>query len=287
MHQVRIEPEHPGADTEILGLGDWIRAEIGHSPQTLFLLEETARRIATSDGRAATEMSPLVFERILHLHRFFLMNRPVDKNLFGIDHIRKAALHPDSRDRIFKILEQDQQQTYSETGGIAAIDPQTRTLVFLSIPSELSTLAGRVNESITDLEVMEQVLREIRDRVPFLTIRIDRTIDMISGDADSQARLAYAAEFLDLFNYYLRHTYYIDQSAQYSAIAREGFSGLYLGVFHVHPKDNPPSPEDRFESIFKRNLVLVPTDAGCDLHYLTSDRTGTGRQEVIPIQRSS
>jgi len=287
MNQIRIESEHVGADAEILRLGDWIRSEIGRKPQTVFVLDETSRSIVTSDGRTASEMSPLVFERIHHLHRFFLMNRPTDKTLFDIEHIRQSALQPDSRNRIFELLDQDQQQTYSETGGIAAIDPETKNLIFLTIPSELAVMARRINDSISDLTVMEQLLREIRNRIPFLAIRMDRTIDVIAGNADYQTRFAYASEFLELFNYYLRHTYYIDQSSQYSAIAREGFSGLYLGIFHVHPKDNPPSPEDRLESMFKRNLVLVPTDTGCDLHYLTLDGMGTDRMEVIPIPRSS
>lgn len=287
LHQLHFDPDPPELNDELSGLILWIRQTLEAYPKTYFRFDSSdssGDQISTSDHSLSFQISKPLMARLNNLQEFFIQNRAVDRKQLGIENVTQAAHHPQSINRVKEIIALDHAATISETGGIVAIDIETQSLSFLVIPSELDSLAFQIQEARNSFPDLRRLLLKSRASIPFLEIRIDRTIDMIDSSMNQETKNAYVSEFLELFNFYTRHTYFIDQSTQYSAIANSGFTGLYLGVFHVHPKNNPPSPEDRMESIFRRNVVIVPTDDGFDLHYLTLDQMDNDKKTVIPIR---
>ncbi len=73
---------------------------------------------------------------------------------------------------------------------------------------------------------------------------------------------------MELLTYYSRYSYVLSQSNQYAAIAEMDIAGIYMGVFHVHPPDNSPSPEDKIGSLLRKNFVLVPLGSEIEMHVL-------------------
>lgn len=248
--------------------GIWVRDQLERSPEQRFTLDAGTRSIIAEATGDRHVLSPELAPPLMDLNRFFQTNAAVDKTLFTVENVRNVLNHPRSKATVETMIARDRDETVTETGGVVTLDPSGEFLRFHPIRSDNGRWIDRLKipESPAGFAVE---LRRILPDLPYLKVRAKRALMLTEDDTLPEAERAAARDdFIDLLSYRSRYSYFLEQGTQYAAIAEQGINGVYMGVFHVHPPDNPPSMEDRAGSIFRKNFVLIPVAGGVEVQYL-------------------
>jgi len=210
--------------------------------------------------------------RAIHrMNTFFLDNDGIDKRLFGDDRLVAAAASAETQAAVIRILTADRHAVLSETGGIAILryPPGAPPVIdFIPLASALDPITSR--------------LLELRDDPAAVIAFVDQHLDRLDAGQEETAIFLREARkltdplalanrtqmFVDHWQFNARLSYVFWESALICHLLERPVSGTFLGIFHVHPPDNPPSWADKLVSAFHRELILVPQADGFDLHAL-------------------
>lgn len=271
---------------EVERCGDWIRRKLKDNPAETFRLDPDDNRMTAVQSSSERMLVPELAIRLHRLNTYFKANAGVPRDLFETDSIHRMIRHPASQQSIRSMILLDASETLSETGGIVLADPETGVLSFRPIQSDNSRWFQRLRGADSSEEFSRE-LTSILPELPWLEVRARRTIDILDGgaiDEDGTAGRQAIDSFMDLMSHYARYSYILSQGRQYAAIAEmEDTGGVYMGVFHVHPPDNPPSPEDKSGSLLKKNFVLVPQGEEIQVHYLDFSLNPAADASVVRI----
>lgn len=269
--------------SEVTRCSSWLRNQLKQDPAQHFRLDSGLRVLtATATGKQLM-LSPELFTPLQNLNAFFHLNAAVDRQLFTRENIHAILQDQTIKAALTQLIQEDSHRLASETGGVVLLDPAKQTLKFHVIRSDneiwYHTLAEQESPEQFVLE-----LKKIRSTLPYLKVRANRTISIIENEVDTEAEQRQEmARFLDLLLTHTRYSYVLDQRTQYSTIAQEGWYGYYMGVFHIHPPDNPPSIEDKIGSLLRKNFVVVPRDPSIEVHYLDFTGDFTADPEIITL----
>jgi len=250
---------------ETKDIGLWMRKQLVANPVQYFSIDAGTKSLNMSGSKSQIVLSQTLIDHLVRLDTFFKRNASVPKTYYSIENIRQAILSEKSIASIKQLIIRDKTNNFSETGGVASLDESC--IHFLPVESNNEEYAKLLSSYESPSEALMK-LNSVHEHLPFLKTRAMYIIKILEGNLPNEAKTKVYREFLNLFLFYSRHSYVLDQSKQYSWIAKYDAPGYYLGLFHVHPQDNAPSPEDRIESILRRNLIIMPTENGFDIHYL-------------------
>ena len=265
---------------ETILLGDWLRSQIKQNNNQSFLIENYSLQISVKHGKDQFRISQELMQRLVNLQRFFIINYSIPKSAISADRIQNALSNPISFEKIKDLIRNSMENNSSETGGIATISETGDCLHFYCLASENQEITLALESAKENPDEAMKMLRLYRNKLDFLSVRASRTLDILSGSSDRETQIKAFSDFLDLFKFYSQHSYILGQQQQYAQMSEYQILGYYLGSFHVHPKLNRPSSEDRAESLLRRNLVIVPTEDGFELHYLANG-SGIGSPYTI------
>lgn len=276
-------PESP-LRGEVQRCGEWVRKNLETNPATTFRLDPDDNRITAIPSGSNRMLVPELSIRLYRLNVFFQSNAGVPRSIFTEESIRKLLLHPVSEQSIRKMVKTDAGDSLSETGGIVLADPDAGILTFLIIEPDNARWLKELR-NIDSFDTFAIRLQKVLPDLPWLNVRARRTLEILkespgTGETTKQDAID---SFMDLLTYYTRYSYILSQGTQYAAIADMDIQGIYLGVFHVHPPDNPPSPEDRIGSLLRKNFVLVPRDTEIEIHVLDFSANPAAEPFVIRI----
>ncbi len=270
---------------EVERCGQWIRAQLQKNPGETFRLESNDNRIVAVKGKGSRLLVPELFQHLDRLNAFFHLNSAVPRSLFSPDSVRQLVLHSRSRAAIEDLIQRDYEETITEIGGIVTVPQGADFLEFHLIDSENARLVRRL-QTISTPKAFARDLSLLLPSLPFLQVRAQRTIDILTTEADltdDQQKEDTIESFMDLLIYYSRHSYILEQGTQYAAVAEAGISGVYMGVFHIHPPGNPPSLEDKAGSLLRKNFVIVPEADHIQIHYLDFSADPAQEPEVFRL----
>ncbi|MBN1296345.1 hypothetical protein JXA80_06165 [bacterium] len=253
---------------EVQRCGLWIREQLEAESAQGFKLDTGTSSLVAEGTGVVRVMTPELAKRLVSLNRFFQTNAAVDRSVFSSEHVRQLILAPDAVTRIQELIGMDREETMSETGGMVVLDPTSGRILFHVIRPDNARWLDRLNRADSD-QAFSAELTRILPSLPFIRVRAQRTLDIL-GDpgASLDERSSARSGFLDLLTGFSRYSYILDQGTQYAAVAEYGIVGTYMGVFHLHPPDNPPSIEDKIGSILRKNFVVIPHETGFEVHYL-------------------
>ncbi len=279
-----LPPESDDGHPEMRDLGTWTRKSIARMHREQFLF--TRHGIHTAETAQDFAVSHDLLASLIRLNAFFTRNTAVIKTVFEASAVEQAFRHPSTVSDMRNLIKLADSNTLSETGGIAAIDAATHRVHFLPVTSLNEVYARKLTQD-RDWGRLLPILEDIRQEIPFLPVRTRRIIDTLKSETgDAEKNQAYES-YLELFLFYSRYGYIGSQSQQYAEIATHGLPGYYLGLFHVHPPDNTPSPEDRMESILRKNLVIIPRAGGIEIQYLFYGGQPDAEPQIIFIRTDS
>lgn len=274
---------------EVERCGDWIRRKLQDNPSETFRLDPADNRLTAVQSSSKRMLVPDLSIRLHRLNTFFQSNAGVPRDLFERDSIHDMIRQSVSQENIRAMIRLDASESASETGGIVLADPETGVLSFHPIESDNARWIRRLQQA-DSFEKFSRELERILPELPWLEVRARRTLDILSSGGvgeDGTAGQQAIDSFMDLMSYYARYSYILSQGNQYGALAEmDDIGGVYMGIFHVHPPDNPPSPEDRSGSLLKKNFVLVPHGADIEVHYLDFSVNPTAEASVVRISAS-
>jgi len=254
--------------TEIITAGKWLKKHLVRDSSRRFRFMDDPPAIMVVKDPDVLNISNRCYQYLVRLQTFFIRNHAVPKQIFERENLERAFLSQESRSRITELVEKSMENNRSETGGVATLDESGGEVNFLPIESLNEKLMDYLESAGRDPVSAMECLEDIRPVLPVLKIRAARTLDaMISASTQKEKLMIYRG-FLDLYRTYSVYSYDLDQASQYAAIAASGAPGYYLGLFHVHPQNNRPSPEDRIQSFLKPNIVIVPLNHGYEIHIL-------------------
>jgi hypothetical protein len=281
--QQKLPLDEPGTPVqgEVERCGEWLREQLVKNPAESFRFEPYDNRLVAESSGLARRLVPELSYLLNQLNTFFHFNSAVPQEYFTSDFIKGRILHPLSRDRIIELIEIDKRESISEIGGVVIADPEKDYMEFHIIESDNARWVRSLRQN-TDPEMFSVTLRKILPKLPFVRLRAQRTLDILqSTDTDNDNKQLAIDSFMELLSYYSRYSYILDQGSQYAAIAKLGISGVYMGIFHIHPEDNLPSMDDKIGSILRKNFVFVPTTDAIEVHYL--DFSGDLRDTSLVI----
>jgi hypothetical protein len=282
------ESDDPDKNQELKDLAEWIQNRMNKLHSESFELKPAQKALLAVASAEEFQMDPSNFDRLSRLNRFFVNNNAVAKGLVAQERIKRAILHPSSVSEINRLIELDQTNKFSETGGIFAIDPNDEILRFLEIKSNNQVWAERLFSARTNVGEAISAMKSLKNDPPYMLERTERTIEMLSGGSVDEEKLSYYQSYLDLFLFYSKSSYILNQDRQFQHLSRLDLPGVYLGLFHVHPPENTPSPEDYRESLLRRNLVIVPIPgSGFDAHYVFFGSNVSSEPQIIRYRKNS
>ncbi len=282
--QQQLPFDEPGSalQGEVERCGEWLREQLVKNPAETFRFDFYDNLLIAESTGLNRRLVPDLANLLNNLNAFFHVNSSVSREFFTKDFISQRIRHPKSQKQITELIELDKRLGISELGGVVIADPEKEHMEFYVIQSENERWIRQLEKS-SDPETFARTLHRIRPKMPFLQSRAQRTIDTLeSSETDISQKQVAIDSFMELLLFYSKYSYILDQGSQYAAIARLGLSGIYMGLFHVHPEDNPPSYEDKIGSILRKNFVLVPVDQFIDVHYL--DFSGDLRKEPLVVR---
>ncbi len=271
---------------ETITLGKWIRDELITNAGQSFRMDHDTDSIESSRTQNRIPISRALIQQLQNINNFLFMNRAVPKSEIAFERIQKAVLSDASIQSIRTIVMMSMKETQSELGGLASIDPSGSHIHFLLVPSETDDLLASM-EICDDPAEAVKTLRDLHARLPFLTIRAERTIDFLESDHPEEQKRHYYHEFLGLFRFYAAYSYLLGQERQFVYIAQHRLPGYFIGVFHIHPSGNPPSVEDRLGSFLQKNLVIEPKEDGFEVHYIFYGHNLNEESRVIRYRNDS
>ena len=277
---------NPQTSDEYHEISKWMRSRLSEKTNAAFLLNDEASSIDSKYPDDSFRISGEIMGKLQRLQQFFKNNEKVDRRHVSEEAIREAVLNPVCIERILELIHLDAQNELSETGGLVTLIPMKKELLFLPVVSDNQEAASRLIQVADRPEEALHVIMNMKDEFPFMGVRFDRAIDVLKGSRPAVEKLAHLKQFTDLFISYSRYSYILSQNRQYAAIADTGPDGIYLGLFHVHPPRNTPSPEDHAESVIRRNFIIVPLDE-TDFDVYFQFLGSTGQADPVRIQYRS
>lgn len=209
------------------------------------------------------------------LHRinsYFLRNRVVKRRYLDYEAVTWSVLNAATISNATHMLRYAEQEQQAEVGGFVLIEHPgggiPPVLHFHHLPSDGLEWAARLQKELDHTQKLVELIETGSPPPYFLRDRFALARRELRNCETPEKRYARARIFADHYLYIVRYSYIFPQKQYYRYLSRQQTRGYYLGVFHVHPPENPPSAEDKYASIFRRNLVLVPRQTGFDLHYL-------------------
>lgn len=276
--------DHDGDTPVIAPLGSWIRKSLAQTPRERF--QFTATGIGSVGEHHNFEVNQNIKDQLIRLNDFYRRNTAVAKTVFAPEAIEKGFRHPATVADVKDLIKQADANTYSETGGLAAIDANTQQIHFLPVTS-LNEIYARKLTRDRDWNRLLPILKSAGKEIPFLPVRTQRLIDTLQRDSGEDEKNRVFDSYMDLFLFYSRYSYVGRHGYKFGEIARHGLPGYYLGLFHVHPADNTPSPEDRMESILRKNLVIIPRTGGFEVQYLFYGAQPDAEPQIISVRDDS
>ncbi len=285
--QLPLGPEDSPLRSEYLQLGDWLQSQLKQNSRETFLLESAPASIVAKNSGEVFPVSNGLFNRLFRLQDFFFRNQAVPRQALSWKRVKKAILSDYSINQINHLIDASKQNLWSETGGVVTLDEARDKAYFLPIKSVNSEIADELVAAGNQVETARTTLENHLETLPFLKVRAQRTIDILSGELPDAKKLAAYQEFLELFRFYSKNSYILGQNHLYAEVAEVGLPGIYFGQFHVHPPANRPSTEDKIDSFVRRNLVIVPLDNGFEVHYLDFTAGSKPDEQVVTYRPHS
>ncbi|MCD4653319.1 hypothetical protein K8T06_05235 [bacterium] len=265
----------------------WIRKELTEDPTQHFQLNPGTNSIIAMKTSNSRILTPTLFQPLIQLNSFFQTNSAVDKKTFLPENIRHVMLKSESKAAVERMIEIDRSEDISETGGVVILDPKKNILRFFVIEPDNARWMRKLQEAESPKAFVHE-LKRIKPLLPYLSVRADRTIAILENKTNTDKKSQETINgFLDLFRFHSRYSYILDQGTQYAAIAEQNISGIYMGIFHVHPPDNQPSIEDKIGSLLRKNFVLIPVENGIEVHYLNFTADPSAKIEIIRWSHST
>jgi len=263
----------------------WLKNELIISPAQRFRLDSGTNSIICVTNSHSKMLLPSLFQTLEQLNNFFIINSAVKKEIYSPDNIRSLVLKPESKINVEKMLETDETEQFSETGGVVTYNQKKNILEFTIIESDNARWVKNLRKCDSPF-LYARELSKIMKQLPYLTVRASRTLSIIK-EGDTRQQLDAMKSFSELVEFQSRYSYILNQDTQYASIATQGISGIYMGVFHVHPLNNQPSIEDKLGSLLRKNFVLVPTTDGVEVHYLDFTTDLSAEPEIIKWQKKA
>ncbi|MBN2055486.1 hypothetical protein JW905_11220 [bacterium] len=262
------------------GWGHWVQSILKDQPRTSFATAHLdggralhvaimPRRSASPSLLAALSTSDTEARALHRLDRFLQRNQAIPAAWLEPSAIGRCLNSLATIAGVHRMIALDRNSLTEVGGFVTMIDPEGSqpVLRFFPVASAHLELTSAISAARHDTDESLALIREHQNK--FLLVRDQlavflREIEGYTG----MARVKRTDMFVDLYLTMARLSYLPSRPLFYRRIADEAPEGYYVGYFHVHPDDNPPSFADRTASLFTRNLVITPTSGGFQIHFL-------------------
>jgi hypothetical protein len=269
-----------GAPDAAEKLAAWLARQLGERGASRFALDPgpPPRLLGGEvDGwgrfhpRVETPVASCLAEGLARMNRFLARNAAVSARLLSPALVERAMESPRTRREVEAMIARDRDAVYSEVGGFATLwfpPGEPPALLLHPLESALEPITRRIAALAGEPEALIRFVAEQQDDLLLMSEEAAVFVREARKLRDPQRLQRRVALFVDTWLLLARRSYSFSRERFQERLFRRETLGIYAGVFHVHPPDNPPSWEDRVQSMLKRNIVLVPQSGGFDLHYL-------------------